>query len=289
MTVNTQPLPIVVAVESKQRASIRYALEEAAKQHCGVRIVHAYAVPATAAGMFYGSELVQASEGDAHEVLESTRAYIESLGTDVAVEYSVRLGAPTRVLEEESRIARAVVLGPDDNSWYERVLVGEVGSWLVQHARCPVIVVPESWDHEEPRRGGVIVTIDGATDARGPLRFAFSAAADQELHVMHIVPSATSVQDEERERVDVAEVLAGWSTEFPDVKVFSSIVFGEVDEVTKNATKLANVVIVGMPHRKAMPFIHARPVAVSMIKAANCPVAVVPADFDLRTVRAEYT
>jgi len=279
--------PIVVGVESKQQASLRFALEEATRQHCSVRIVHAYAIAASGVGVFYGSDLIDAAEEDAQEVLAGARAFVESLDTDVAVEYSAQIGAPTPVLEAESLAARAIILGPDDNAWYDRILVGEVGSSLVRQARCPVIVVPENWNAEESRRGGVVVTIDGVTGAEGPLRFAFAAASrrGEELHVMHVVPSATSIADEEQERLAVAEVLAGWSAEFPEVTVHRSIVFGELDEVCSSATKLANLVVVGTPHREAWTLAFSKPVAVSIIKEAGCPVAVVPSDFDWRPGR----
>jgi len=256
-------------------------LDEAKQQRCGVRVVHAFATPATGVGVLYGNDLIEASEADAKEILDNTREFVESSGSSAMVEYSAEIGSPTRVLESESLRARSIVLGPDDNAWYERILVGEVGSWLVTHADCPVIVVPEHWFPHETRRGGIIVTIDGATDAHGPLTFAFAAAdrRKEDLHVLHVVPTATSEKDEEEYRLNMAEVLAGWADKHPTVRVLRSMVFGEVDDVCINSTKLANLVVVGRP-RGHLPFSRVRSVAVSVIKEANCPVAVVPPNYD---------
>ncbi|MEO6470166.1 MAG: universal stress protein, partial [Aeromicrobium sp.] len=140
---------------------------------------------------------------------------------------------------------------------------------------------PDHWSPHHKLRGGIVVTVDGATDARGPLTFAFEAAdrRREELHVLHVVPPATSEADEEEHRLNIAEVLSGWADDFPSVKVFRSLVFGQTDEACIGATSLANLVVVGRPHGISLPFSLVRPVAVSVIKEANCPVAVIPPNY----------
>lgn len=273
--------PIVVGVEEKQRAALQYALDEATSQGCGVRVVHAYSLTNLGPMMLSGASVDAAAVG-AYEVLESAQNFIESQDSKVPVEYEVVFGSPTQVLEKEALTARALVLGPEDASWYERILAGEVGSWLATRAECPVIVVPEHWFAHSSRRGGVVVTVDGATAAHGPLTFAFKAADrhSQEIQALHVVPPATSEADEQAHRVNVAEVLSGWADDYPDVKVFQSLVFGQPDEACIGATSLANLVVVGRPHGRALPFSLIRPVAVAVIKEANCPVAIVPSNYD---------
>lgn len=280
MTAHTATRPIVVGVESKQQASIRYALDEAERQKCGVRIVHAYAIPSTELGVFNGTEIMDASEADAQSVLNVAREFVESLGSSVLVEYSAQIGAPTRVLETESREASQMVLGPDDNAWYDRILVGDVGKRLVGHSHCPIIVVPESWDAREDRRDGVVVAVDGEHESHSSLAFAFAAAdlRRSELHVMHVVPADTTINDAETHRLFVAETLAGWSAEYPDVNVLTTFIFGEIDESCITATKSADIVVVGRHQNKTLPFSLLRPVTTPIIKEANCPVAVVPFD-----------
>ena len=273
--------PIVVGVDEKQTAALRYALDSAKAQGCGVRVVHAYSLINLGPTMLSGDSVDDAAVA-AYEILEIAQNYVESQDIGVPVEYEAVFGAPTQVLEEEAKTARALVLGPEHATWYERILAGEVGSWLAARADCPVIIVPEHWFAHSSRRGGVVVCVDGATAARGPLTFAFRAAdrRDEDLHALHVVPPATSIADEEVHRLNVAEVLSGWADEFPEVKVHQSLVFGQPDEACIGATSLANLVVVGRPHGRALPFSLVRPVAVAVIKEANCPVAVVPADYD---------
>jgi nucleotide-binding universal stress UspA family protein len=273
--------PIVVGVEDKQQAALRYALTEAESQGCGVRVVHAYSL-STSGPALLGGGILDASAESGYAVLDVARQFIESQDFEVPVEYVVEFGAATQVLEAEALSARALVLGPENASWYERILAGEVGSWLASRAECPVIVVPDYWYPHEVRAGGIVVTVDGATNAHGPLTFAFTAAdrRSQALHVLHVVPPATSEADEEEHRLNIAEVLAGWADKFPAVRVFRALVFGQPDEACIGSTSLANLVVVGRPHGHDLPFSLVRPVAVSVIKEANCPVAVVPPNYD---------
>lgn len=273
--------PIVVGVEDKQQAALRYALHEAHSLGCGMRVVHAYSLSTRGAALL-GGDILDASAQGAYALLDVAREFIESQGLAVPVEYVVEFGAPTQILEAEARAARALVLGPENASWYERILAGEVGSWLATRAECPVVIVPDSWSPQDMRAGGIVVTVDGATDAHGPLNFAFSAAdrRKEELHVLHVVPPATSAADEEEHRLNIAEVLAGWSDTFPTVTVHRSLVFGQPDETCIRSSSLANLVVVGRPHGRDLPFSLVRPVAVAVIKEANCPVAVVPSNYD---------
>lgn len=273
--------PIVVGVDEKQTAALRYALDEAEAQGCGVRVVHVYSLTNLGPTMLSAASVDAAAVG-AYEILEIAQNYVESQDTDVPVEYEAVFGAPTQVLEAEAKTARALVLGPENASWYERILAGEVGAWLATRAECPVIIVPEQWFAHSAGRGGVVVSVDGATAAHGPLTFAFKAAdrRNEDLHALHVVPPATSLADEADYRLNVAEVLSGWADEYPDVKIHQSVVFGQPDEACIGATNLANLVVVGRPHGRGMPFSLVRPVAVAVIKEANCPVAVVPANFD---------
>ncbi len=273
--------PIVVGVEDKQSAALRYALVEARAQGCGVRVVHAYTLGLAGADLF-AADGVDTSVEDAQSVLDTARAFVEAQDINVPVEYAVLRGLPTQVLAEESHRARSLLLGPENATWYERVLASEVGCWLSEHATCPVVVVPEGWFPQAPRRGGIVVTVNCTTSANGPLAYAFAAAdrSHQELHAMHVVAPSMSKRDEEKHRVNLEELLAGWTADYPDVKVFPSLVFADVDEACVGVTTVANLVVVGRPQGFRLPFLAARPVAAAVIKEAKCPVAVIPTDYE---------
>lgn len=272
--------PIVVGVEDKQSAALRYALVEAHAQGCGVRVVHAYSLGLAGSDLF-DSGAVDTSAEDADAVIATAREFIETQDIKVPVEYVVERGLPTQILAAESIQARALILGPENSTWYERILASEIGCWLSEHATCPVVVVPEGWFPQTPRRGGIVVTVNCTSSARGPLTYAFAAAdrSHQELHAMHVVAPSMSQADEEKHRVNLEEVMAGWADDYPEVKVFQSLVFADVDEACLGVTTVANLVVVGRPQGFRLPFAVARPVAATVIKEAKCPVAVIPTDY----------
>jgi nucleotide-binding universal stress UspA family protein len=148
------------------------------------------------------------------------------------------------------------------------------------HAPCPVVIVPEV-AYPKSMEGEVVVTIDGDSSADGPLRFAFeqASARDGVLHVLHAVPPATMLSDIADLRANMSEVLAGWRDKFPDVAVMDAFAVGDPRDVVARATNGAELVVVGRPHGRVMPFAISRPLATAVVRRASCPVAVVPADY----------
>jgi nucleotide-binding universal stress UspA family protein len=58
---------------------------------------------------------------------------------DVPADHEIVPGDPGRVLEERSRQARLVVVGPRRHG-FEGVMLGAIGGRLLQRADCPVLI-----------------------------------------------------------------------------------------------------------------------------------------------------
>lgn len=283
MNIRSADRPIVVGIDHDDFAAIHYALEEAHSQACGVRIVHAYSLPVSAVpGLWIDDQTIEQDKAAAQEVLNLARLQVDAEGFDVPVEYALSYDAATLMLVGEAKSARALVLGTDDVSWFDHLLVGEVGSWLSTRADCPVIVVPANWPRPDRHVGSVVVTLEGTSSSHGPLAYAFARAdrLGSALRVLHVSPPGTSEDDENEEHANLAEILAGWAENYPGVEVETLITNGRVDESILRHTCLASMVVVGRPQRHGFPFSLARPIAVAVIKQALCPVAVVPSDFE---------
>lgn len=283
MNIRNENRPIVVGIDGDEYAATHYALNLAQQHGCGVRVVHAYRLPVSAVpGMMIDQLAIDQDKAAAQELLDMSHVQVDAEDIDVPVEYSLTYAAPTEALIEEAKSARALVLGADDVAWFDRLFVGQVSSWVSTRAACPVIVVPVSWTGPDPRGGNVVVTLEGTTSAHGPLAFAFAHAdrTGQTLHVLHVSPPGTVPADNDEQRVNLAEILAGWSEQFPGVEVFTTITNGQVDKSILRHSSLASMVVVGRPDRHDFPFSLSRPTATAVIKRALCPVAVVPSDFE---------
>lgn len=282
---NTLPRPVVVGVSSKQATVVRYALAEAARLKTSLRVVHCYALPAQAAEFYVGGDVLDTFRIAGESVIEEARELIEDEHPGTDVSYVLANGMPGAILLAESVDAQAIVLGADDVPWFDRMVGGEVSGQLARKASCPVVVVPAV---DEPgvgrfgsQRRGVVVTIDGDTSASSPLRYGFEQAdiRGEILHVLHAAPAATLQDDFDNHRANVAEVLAGWAELYPDVRVLSSLTSGDPIETCIAATEHASLVVVGRPHSHTVLFALARPLALQVLRQANCPVAVVPTDY----------
>ncbi|MEO6472172.1 MAG: universal stress protein [Aeromicrobium sp.] len=272
--------PVVVGIGDKQPTALRFALIEARRTGAGLRVVHSAGFVAEAPGFYVGAGIVEDFREAGQKVLDDAKHFIDQEVSSVPVTYVLTTTTPTLALEAEAGDASTLVIGADDVAWPDRLLGGAIASHMSTHARCPVVVVPER-TYPTPLSGGVVIALDGDTSASGPLRFAFehASAGDNLLHVLHAMPPGTVRKDAEAFRANVAEVLAGWTDSFPDVRVLLNFPIDDADEACVRATEHAELVVVGRPRPHSMPFALARPLATRVIKRAHCPVAVVPADF----------
>lgn len=268
--------PVVVAIKDEQPTALSFALRAAQQQGLGLRVVHASGMPVQPPGSFLGPELLRDLRTEGSAVLEGARKRVEDAGSDVAVEYVLATTGTIDALEDEAERAGMLVLGADDLRWPDRLLGGAVATHVALRAACPVVVVPER-THPTPLSGGVVVALDGDTLAVGPLRFAYeqASAGSGSLHVLHALAPGTSRPEAEEVRANIGEVIAGWSGEYPGVRVSLQFPIDGPDQACIRATEVSELVVVGRPHRRsAVPGL-ARPLAAEVIRHAHCPVAVV--------------
>ncbi|MET0766371.1 MAG: universal stress protein [Aeromicrobium sp.] len=277
---HTNHFPVLVGVADKQPAALSYAIAEAERLRRPMRVVHCWAPPAVMPEDYLGVETPEAARADAERVLEEARSAILRAAPLLEAEFVTVEGAPASSLAREATRAAVLVLGSDDVSSLDRLLGGAVSGFLARTAACPVVVVPDR-DVPDSGDGGVVVTIDGDTSASGPLRYAFeqAEARREPLHVLHAAPEATLRADFLKHQANVAEVVAGWQTQYPDVAVLRCTSEGTPAEECIEATSEASLVVIGRHHGHSTPFARARPIAMRVLRDAQCPVAVVPLDY----------
>jgi len=287
-------MPVVVGVNGSPSSwrAVRWATEEAVRRHRPLRLVHAcrldlpgFSRHATGGSTYYDRILRQG-----RTYLRAAADAVEEVAPGLAVVTDLREGPAEAVLIAESASAELLVLGGVDAGRVSTLVVGSVSIALGAHARCPVVFVP-------PRptgtpTGPVVVGVVGAPNDDAVLRFAFDTAAglgtglvavhswrDADVAPLWAVPAWlidwAGVRRTERRLV--AERLAGWCQDYPDVDVRTTVVRGSPAVALTRAARRARLLVVGSRGRGDVAATLLGSVSRSVLHHADCPVAVVPA------------
>lgn len=268
------PKPVVVGVQGKQPAALAFAAAAAVARGVGLRVVHC--VDPVLVGEFSGvSDATLPAPGE--DVLEQAKEVIQGLPAQPRAEYVLSVRGAYGELVDEIERGSLLVVGTDPASTFERFFGGRVTERLLKHATIPVAVVPEGYRQADDA-GSVVVAVDAKSRAAGPLRFAFEEAQrrDGRLYVAHVAPLDTPFEEIESLRVDISEILAGWSEEFPDITVTRRFIFDESDDGCLRATAEAELLVLGRLDGPHVPWPFAHPVLTRVAREAHCPCVVVP-------------
>jgi nucleotide-binding universal stress UspA family protein len=141
---------IVVGVDSSpnSRTALRWALAQARLTGAGVDAVAAWQEPAVAGDVSGWSPLM--FDGDSLAVI-TEKALAETVGDVVGqqnepvhIATHVVQGHPAQVLLRAADGAQLLVVGSRGHGTFAGILLGSVSRHCVQHAPCPVVVVPAS-------------------------------------------------------------------------------------------------------------------------------------------------
>lgn len=289
--------PVVVGVDGVDEASraIEYAAWEAHRRKRPLRLVHGF-IPVP---MFGPTPLVPY---DIEAPLRATREMINDIARsaslrhpDLTVTTAVLVGGPAGVLVDQSAGACLVVVGCRGRGGFAGLLTGSVSAQVATHAHAPVVVLrpPSGQRPPAPEPSGVgpvVVGVDGSPGSDAALEFAFEEAAAREEELIAVyawsVPPGgnlgpiTARHYDEREAQSeadrlLAEATAGWSEQYPDVKVDRRAVhsFNPAHTLIEEAAG-SSLIVVGPRGRGGFASLLLGSVADGLLHHADRPVAI---------------
>lgn len=191
------------------------------------------------------------------------------------------------MLGDEAHRAQLVVIGDRGLGGVRGLLVGSVAAGLAAGAVCPVVVVRGGdlqFTKASSRPSSSAWTVRRPVRPRSRSATTPQAVALRVVHTWHdlvVDPTMAPLLDweavESDEREVLAERLAGWAEEHPDVRV-ERVVTRDRPAHALEESKHAQLVVVGSHGRGRMSGLLLGSVSHAALQRAECPVAVVRHD-----------
>ncbi|WP_369272511.1 universal stress protein [Streptomyces sp. R11] len=261
---------VVVGVDgsSSSLAAVEQAAREAQLRRAELRVVHALSWPVR-------PMYAPLDPSPLNRLVNEAAQRARTMAPEVEVTEAVETGDAVAVLEAESRAADLVVVGPRGMGGFIGMLLGSTAASLAAHSQCPVMVV-----REEPAGAGpIVLAVDGSPVGEAAVEFAFAEAAlrGAEIVAVHAwlpdyVPPGTGLESAERL---LAQALAGRGQSYPDVTVRHEVLSGETREVLIEASRTAQLMVVGARGRGGFVGLLLGSVSQALLHHAHCPVTVV--------------
>ena len=287
------------------RCAAQWAALDADRRGVTLRLVHAVAAPAT--GGYPGplllpprvTEQMRASAG---KLLQDTADQLNADLPGLRIEAAQYDGAPVKVLLEQARGSIATVVGADGTGRLSDAFFGSVAARLAAHGHgCIVIARPETGNNTATDPGAVIVAVDGSSQAKAAIGFAYEEAAlrgatlvaihtwnDKPLnHALGSYPldiNADGIDQAEHQLLETE--LAGWELKYPQVPVRMRVLRGRpAPNLLRHATTgdhPAQLIVVGSRGRGGFTGLLLGSTSQAVITHAKCSVAVLNTESEQR-------
>jgi nucleotide-binding universal stress UspA family protein len=277
---------ILVAVDgsAESDAAVAWAAREALMRAAPITLVHV--VPPLVVGWPMGrmqGNITDWQHDHALHVVEQARKTAEaSLTGSKRAEVHTRMRYSTIVpaLVAESRHAQMTVVGCRGQGGIDRLLLGTVSTGLIHHGHGPIVVVHTE---EVPTVGApVLLGIDGSAASEAATALAFDEASRRgvDLVALHawsdagVFPDDWPAQAAQGQEI-LAERLAGWREQYPDVRVQRRVVRDNPARWLREESEHSQLIVVGSHGRGGFAGMLLGSVSSAVTQLANIPVMVV--------------
>ncbi|HKI42173.1 MAG: universal stress protein [Mycobacterium sp.] len=286
-------LGIVVGIDDSPaaRVALQWAARDAEMRHVPLTLVHAVSPEVSSwlktpvpAGVMrwqqdHGRRLVDA----ALKVVEEGAQH----GGPAGVHSEIFTAAAVSTLIDLSKDAELVVTGAQGSGRWPGRLLGSVSSGLLRHAHCPVAVIHDEDRTPQPGQAPVLVGIDGSPASESATAIAFDEASRRRvgLVALHSWSDLDVSDDGGLPEIDwpatqsmaeevLAERLAGWQEQYPDVSVTRTVVQAQPARRLVQQSEQAQLLVVGSRGRGGFAGMLVGSVGETVAQMARVPVIV---------------
>ena len=296
MSMDSAGLSIIVGVDGSAQsdAAVRWAAGEAAMRGMPLILMHVVApiVVSWPVGPAQAN-ITEWQEDNARQIVahaqDTLRAGVgDAVPPDVRTE--VRYAGTVGAFVDATTESWMVVVGRSGHGGLGRTVLGSVSSGLVHHAQCPVAVVHETDTRAADPTRPVLLGVDGSPASEAATAFAFDEASRRgvdlvalhawsDVGVFGFIGGSWPQHDDLGYEV-LAERLAGWQEQYPDVTVHRRIVCDQPGRWLVDESENAQLVVVGSRGRGGFAGMLLGSVSSAVARAAKAPVVVARSSFE---------
>ncbi len=293
MTTSEAHTGIVVGVDGSTSSSqaVRWAAREAGMRKVPLVIVYVRStVPLGLAAMGFAVAPIPQEVFDwqiehAQTVVSAAVDTVHAAQPRVRVSGEVICGSPVQTLIDLSKDAQLLVVGCRGLGALQSSIVGSVSGGVVHHGHCPVAVIHEESPAAAPAmHAPVLVGIDGSPASELATEIAYDEASWRgvDLIALHAwsdddmsgFPGTDRSAVIGIARETLAERLAGWHEQYPDVTVHPRIVLDHPARHLLDESAAAQLLVVGSHGRGGFAGMLLGSVSTAIVHAARVPVIV---------------
>lgn len=281
---------IIVGVDgsSPSKAAVSWAARDAVMHNLSLGIICVAPSPMVPTGTTVPDDLTERAQMHGDGVLRDAGRLVEEAtegSATIPIRCEMVSTAVLPTLIERSRDAYMIVVGCRGLGAIRRQLLGSVSWGLVHHAHCPVAIIHDEGSMAERLSGApVVVGVDGSPASELATAIAFDEASRRgaDLVAVHAWsdypafdwPSQGWEGLREEAEETLAERLAGWQEQYPDVGVRRVVVPDRAAHQLLEQSDAAQLTVVGSHGRGGFTGMLLGSVSSAVAQSARTPVIV---------------